>query len=373
MESCEIEGFSQTTAPRNVSVLTPVLTGTKKRKGSKRFQRVSTGLFRFNKTGTLYAVFKINGRTRWKSLNTDDLTLARQRLADEINDSSKIDLRQAETVTVQQLVELYEQNPMGLAGSTLRIRKQLLNVFKRTWPHGLGLKAREVKPIMLKSWLAARRQEKSLKASGVNNYVRLLHGLFHLALELGAVAESPAVAIKINKEESPERLTPSWEQANAIIGAVKRQSGKDVLSAMLNLGLGQAELANLRGEHFDFERQQITIRRQKTQKIFVIPLYPQARPLLERLRAEGRIVPEKPLFERVSPRETLSLACKRLGFPQFSPRSFRRAFITRALEKGIDARCVAAWQGHRDATLVLRVYGHILQPAHARKMAARMT
>lgn len=84
-------------------------------------------------------------------------------------------------------------------------------------------------------------------------------------------------------------------------------------------------------------------------------------------------MPEKPLFERVSPRETLSLACKRLGFPQFSPRSFRRAFITRALEKGIDARCVAAWQGHRDATLVLRVYGHILQPAHARKMAARMT
>ena len=37
------------------------------------------------------------------------------------------------------------------------------------------------------------------------------------------------------------RLTPTWEQAHAIIAAVKRQSGKDILSAMLYLGLGQAD------------------------------------------------------------------------------------------------------------------------------------
>ncbi|HEY0550843.1 MAG TPA: site-specific integrase, partial [Verrucomicrobiae bacterium] len=315
----EILTFPAVIDHRNRPILTPVLTVTKKRKKTKRFQRVSKGLFRFNRTGTLYGVFKVNGRTRWKCLETDDLVLARQRLSDEINDTSQIDWRQAETVTVQQLIQLYERNPMGLAESTLRIRKQLLNVFKRTWQHGLGIKAREVKPIMLKSWLASRKQEQALKASGLNNYVRLLHGLFQLAFELEAVAESPAIAIKIYREESPERLTPTWTQAKAIIGAVKRQNGKNVLSAMLLLGLGQAELANLYGEHFDFERKQITIRRQKTQKIFVIPMYPQAKALLKRLKADGRIVPEKPLFDRISPRETISLACKRLGYPQFSP------------------------------------------------------
>jgi integrase len=225
---------------------------------------------------------------------------------------------------------------------------------------------------MLKSWLAARKQEQSLKAAGVNNYIRMLTGLFQIAVEIGAVAESPTEQLKLLKEESPERLTPTWRQALSIIRAAKRKTSKELLSAMLLLGLGQAELANLSGEHLNFEWQRITIRRQKTQRIFTIPMYPQARPLLERLRAEGRILPGKPLFERVKPREAISLACRRLTYPQFSPRSFRRAFIIRALEKGIDARCVAAWQGHRDATLVLKVYGHLIQPKHEQEMAKRL-
>jgi integrase len=210
----------------------------------------------------------VDGQTRWKCLSTDDLQQARRQLAEQIKNAASIDWRQAATVTVRQLMETYRQNPMGLAVSTLNIRKQLLKVFKRTWKFGLGIKASDVKPLMLKSWLAERRQEQGLRASGLNNYVRMLHGLFHLAVELGAVVESPAKAVKLLKEESPERLTPTWEQAQAIIASAKRQSSKLVLSAMLLLGLGQAELANLRGEHIDFGRGEITVRRQKTPKGF---------------------------------------------------------------------------------------------------------
>jgi hypothetical protein len=38
---------------------------------------------------------------------------------------------------------------MGLAISTLNIRKQLLQVFERTWEYGLGIKASDVKPILI--------------------------------------------------------------------------------------------------------------------------------------------------------------------------------------------------------------------------------
>jgi integrase len=234
------------------------------------------------------------------------------------------------------------------------------------------MRASDVKPIMLKSWLAELKRGQSLKAAGVNNYIRTLHGLFQIAVETGAVVESPAKQLKLSKEETPDRLTPTWEQAHNIISATKRQISRDMLSAMLLLGLGQAELENLQGEHFDFERGQISVRRQKTQKVFIIPMYPQARDLLERFKAEGRIVVGQPIFNRVRPREALSLACKHLGYPQYSARSFRRAFIIRALEKGIDPRCVASWQGHRDATLVLRVYGHVIQANHNRQMAERL-
>jgi integrase len=353
------------------SVLTRVLTR-RKNQPKKRFQRVANGLYRFKRTGTYYSVFKVGGKTRWKSLATDDLANARQLLSEEIKNASRIDWRQAKTVTLRKLIEMYKSNPMGLATSTMEIRNQLLNVFERTWGYGLGMKANAVKPMMLKSWLAARRQDQSLKASGVNNYIRLLHGLFQIALETGAIAESPAKSVKLLTEENPERLTPTWEQAQAIITTTKKKENKDVLAAMLYFGLGQAELKNLSGEHFDFGKGQITIRRQKTQRVFLVPMYPQARPLLERFKKEGRIVTGKPLFERVTPREAISYACRRLTFPQFSPRSFRRAFIIRALENGIDPRCVAAWQGHRDAMLVLRVYGHLIHPKHSQEMAQRM-
>jgi len=356
-----------------VSVQTPVLTQRRQNPTRKRFQRVGHGLFRFKKTGTIYAVFKVNGRTRWKSLATDDVAQARCLLAAEKVSVAKVDWRQARSLTVQQLIEAYRQNPMGLAASTLEIRDRLLKVFERTWKYGLGIRVSAVKSIMLKTWVAERRQEQSLKASGVNNYIRLLHGLFKIAVETGAVAESPAKAQSLLREESPERLTPSWEQAQSIIASAKLQHSKDVLSVMLLLGLGQAEVLNLYGEHFDFEKSKILVRRQKTQRVFSIPMYPQAKPLLERLKAAGRIVAGKPLFESISPREAIALACKRLGYPPFSPRSFRRAFIIRALEKGIDPRCVAAWQGHRDATLVLRVYGHLIQPKHNEEMAQRLT
>jgi integrase len=248
----------------------------------------------------------------------------------------------------------------------------LLAVFKRTWAYGLGIKVREVKLFMLRSWLAERRKEQNLKAAGVNNYLRMLHGLFALAVDLGAISENTARAIRLMREESPERLTPTWQQAQSLIESVKRPESKMALSAMLLLGLGQAELRNLRGEHFDLERGCVVVRRQKTQKIFTVPIFPQARPLVKMMCDEGRLEHERQVFLVYNPREAITLACRRLGLPSFSPRSFRRAFIIRALEKGIDPRVVAAWQGHRDATLILRVYGHWINQDHARRMAALM-
>jgi integrase len=206
----------------------------------------------------------------------------------------------------------------------------------------------------------------------VNNYLRLLHGLFSLAVDLGAISENTARAIKLMREESPDRLTPTWEQAQTLIESVKRHESKTALSAMLLLGLGQAELRNLRGEHFDQERGYVTVRRQKTQKVFTVPIFPHARQLVEQMSLEGRFKQEMPVFRVYNPHEAMVLACQRLNYPRFSPRSLRRAFIIRALEKGIDPRVVAAWQGHRDATLILRVYGAWVNQVHAQRMAALM-
>jgi integrase len=371
-ESIVNKGEYERATGENDSVLTSVLTGSGKRRQNRRFQRAGHQLFRFRKTGMLYGVFKSAGKTRWKSLGTDDLIRARELLAEEIKRDTKVDWKQSRTVTLRQLIEHCENNPMQLADSTFKIRSLLLDIFKATWAYGLGLRVREIKPFMLRSWLAGQRKERRLKTAGVNNYVRMLHGLFELAVDHGAVSENIASQLQLKREENPDRLTPPWDQALQIVETVKSVKSKMALSAMLLFGLGQGELRNLYGEHFDLKQNLISIRRQKTQKVFVIPIYPHAYSFVRKLQGEGWITNGQRVFPICNPREAIACACRRLRFPSFSPRSFRRAFIVRALEKGVDPRVVATWQGHRDATLILRVYGAWVNKDHARRMTALM-
>jgi hypothetical protein len=48
-------------------------------------------------------------------------------------------------------------------------------------------------------------------------------------------------------------------------------------------------------------------------------------------------------------------------------------FITRAIERGVDVKVIAEWQGHRDGgKLILGTYSHV-RPVHSQRMAALMT
>src|SRR5205085_1433996 len=107
-------------------------------------------------------------------------------------------------------------------------------------------------------------------------------------------------------------------------------------------GLGQAECAGLKGENIDFDSGRITLFRAKTRTGFFIPLFPQVRPLLEKLKERGQIKLGEPVFKVRDPKKALGNACERLQFPNFSPRSLRRCFITRAVERGIDFKTIAA-------------------------------
>jgi hypothetical protein len=48
-------------------------------------------------------------------------------------------------------------------------------------------------------------------------------------------------------------------------------------------------------------------------------------------------------------------------------------FITRAIERGVDVKVIAEWQGHRDGgKLILDTYSHVNR-AHSQRMAQLMT
>lgn len=56
---------------------------------------------------------------------------------------------------------------------------------------------------------------------------------------------------------------------------------------MGSAGVGTVECANLLGENVDFHNKRIRLYRSKTETGYVIPIYPQAMALLEKLRLRG--------------------------------------------------------------------------------------
>jgi integrase len=346
----------------------------RKRK-SRRFKRIGNGLFRYQKSGVIYGVFKVQGQTVWRNLNTTDRDRARDLMAEEIRKSRKVNLKASHKIRLDELLRFYDTTLENFAPGTSENRRCLIKTFKNSWRHGMDMKVTDIKPLHLRTWLAQHRQR--LKSHTWNAYLRFLRAVFHLAVEAQVIAENPAIGLKLAKIDAAPRMTPTWDEFQAIVADIRKQKfnarskqSTELVEFMGLLGLGQAEVANLRGEHFDFERMQITIVRQKTRKPFVIPIYPQAVELVMRLKSEGRIEFGQPLFNARSPEVALHRASKRLNLPRYSPRALRRMFIIRALEKGIDPRVVAAWQGHRDATLVLRVYGSHINRDHHQRMAA---
>jgi integrase len=136
-------------------------------------------------------------------------------------------------------------------------------------------------------------------------------------------------------------------------------------------GLGQAEAGSLTRADIDLDAGRIITFRHKTLTGFAIPIFPQVRPLVERLCKEKSNGDH--IFKLRDAKKALAGACRRLQLPAFSQRSLRRMFITRAIERTVDVKVIAQWQGHKDGgKLILDTYSHV-NPVHSQRMAQLMT
>jgi integrase len=179
------------------------------------------------------------------------------------------------------------------------------------------------------------------------------------------------------KLEKPIRKTPTFAEFKAIVVDIRAQrfsadaqDSADFVEFIGLAGLGQAEASALKVNDIDWERSTITTFRHKTKSGFSIPLYPQVRPLLERLVAEKE--GSENVFQIKDAKRAIAAACRRLKLPPYSHRSFRRLFITRAIELGVDVKVIAEWQGHKDGgKLILDTYSHVNR-VHSQRMAQLM-
>ena len=319
-----------------------------------------------------YARIKRGGKETKCSLRTTDRDLAKRKLRELRDEQQQLDPSRG-NLTLAQLCNRWLATKRNAKPKTLEQKAYVAQQIKTRWPGGAARRLRDIAPSEADLFLA----QFNFSASSYNGFVTVLRDLFDFAVRDNCIAKTPCAHLKFRKREKPIRLTPTYEQFKGIIADVSAQQfnadaqdSADFLEFLGLAGLGQAEAGSLRRSDIDFDAGQIITFRQKTSKGFAIPIFPQLRPLLERL-CKGKANHEK-IFKIADAKHALANACRRLGFPSFSQRSLRRMFITRAIEKGVDVKVIAEWQGHRDGgKLILDTYSHV-NPVHSQRMAQLM-
>jgi integrase len=336
------------------------------------FQKVGECLYRYS-NGVYYARLKVNGKEIRRSLRTSDRDMAKRELARLREEQKHVDRSQGKLTLAELcarfLKTVQHQKLKTIEGKTLVIRRVL-----NDWPTGKFTQVGKIKPSDVDVWLSRYR----FGSASRNLHISCVKELFALALRDRMIVVSPAAHLRSARREKPIRLTPGFEQFKAIIANVRgqpfnadAQDSADFLEFLGRAGLGQAEARSLTRADIDLEAGRIITFRHKTSSGFAIPIFPQVRPLLERL-CEGKGHSDL-IFKLRDAKKALAGACRRLQLPPFSQRSLRRMFITRAIEKGVDVKVIAEWQGHKDGgKLILDTYSHVNR-VHEQRMAQLMT
>ena len=332
------------------------------------------GLYRYNPSGQYVARVRFKGKLYRRRLGTDDLAYAKRKLDDFKRDLDRTDHTKGAT-SFAAVLDKYEATLKG-APSTLRDKKATILTIKTIFGGCASQPLRNLAPSKIEAFLADRYGR--LSASAYNSALELVRSALDLAVRDKIILENPVAHLKYRKRVKPIRLTPIFEQFQSLVADIRSQlfnadaqDSGDFLEAMGLLGLGQAELSAIKRSDVDLAGGKIIVYRHKTDQGFAIPVYPQARGLIEGL-CDGKAHDER-LFKIADARKALANACKRLGYAAFSQRSLRRMFVTRAIERRVDVKVIAEWQGHRDGgKLILDTYSHV-NPVHSNRMAQLMT
>ncbi|HEY5706076.1 MAG TPA: tyrosine-type recombinase/integrase [Terrimicrobiaceae bacterium] len=342
---------------------------------SPSFEKAGECLYRNPASGTYFARVKLRGKEIKQTLETKNLTVARRKLKDFKTKLERTDPA-AGRITLKELADRFEKTIQHFASDTIANKTRVLNRVRETWPAGADRIIGKIKPSEAGEFLSRYQG-----VAGYNQALETIRAMFDLAEADGMIARSPVSGMKQRRREKPIRLAPTSAEFRAIVESIRAQKFADTADESADFieflglaGLGQAEASALTWADINFERGQLLTFRQKTRTGFAVPIFPQLRPLLEkRLALAADPSPGDKVFAVADAKKALAGACARLKLPNYSSRALRRMFITSAIERGVDVKVIAQWQGHQDGgKLILDTYSHV-RPAHSERMAQLMT
>jgi len=334
---------------------------------------VGNGLYR-HVNGTYHACKYVKGKPKWKALETNDRKLAERKQREWIAklDETNIELAR---MTLGTLLDTYTETRKGKGDKTQKDDKWLKDTVTSTWEHGMDIRVSDIRASMLDIWLA----KLNCKNSTYNKFSGLWGRLFKLAVRDRIISkhENPFDNVetpwKNPKKTAKKRQIPTVDQFTAIVQSIRNEhlnrgaaESSDFIAFEGLAGLGQAEVAPMTWSRINWADGKFGAWRAKTKTWFTVPIFPELRPLLDRLYQSAHDAngnPPKPdarIFSILDARKALANACKRLGFPLFTQRELRSFHIAKLYRAGIDIKRIAKWQGHQDGgKLLLQTYTEV--------------
>ncbi len=338
------------------------------------FEKVGECLYRNPSSGTYYALVKVRGKQIKQSLKTKHLPEARRLLKEKRIELGRVS-HSASKLSLAHYADLWLSSiPKSNSERFQKNRERTIRIIKESWPGGSSISARDITVPQIREFLSSKVGAKGW--SHYNFVLGIVKSIFSLILENGALTEIPGIrGVKKNesvwarrKPKPPRKLVPSIDQFRAIVADIRsqeyadtREESADFVEAEGTLGLGQAEISQITRHDIDLESSTINILRVKTGQPFQVPIYPQAKELIKRRLKKAEVREDGRLFSISDPKVAVGNACKRLGFPNFTQRSFRKMFVTEALRAGVSVKIVADLQGHKDGgKLILQTYSDVV-------------
>ncbi len=376
--------------------------------------------------GRYYGRFKLAGKTRWVSLKTKVLEVARLRLANELQAIAGMRFvgveKDALSFTFAELKEIYVKrynSDPEMTEQTKAVRGQALARIERTWPQVMAMKPNKVTVHMISDWgnrlrtivsfrtPGAKRDRRGYSADCVNQSLSAIRRMLDIAVEQGTLLRNPMKCappdLRLRHSVRHARpILPSSEKMRQLLAEIERpfevparvsnleanirplidRDRLDVGEFARFLACSGARLSEAGGMTWEHIRER-TLRIPGTKSATSdreIPQIPAMVTLLASIRArrvrEGVVKnPDNltgPLFRVKECQKSIDRACKALGIARIKHHGFRHYFATVCIESGVDIPTVSRWLGHADGgALAMKTYGHLRQE-HSLAQAAKV-
>jgi len=349
-----------------------------------------TNLVRYKPSQVYFARFRVKGKLIRRSLKTSSLSVATLSLSEyektEQQKAQSIDAVASGKMTFGDALAVFQsrmQSSPTLKPRTKEYCAYRVSALLKSWP---GLKEKDVSRISNSECHEWSVKNASKNSSSSHNYtVSILRRVFTIAMESGARYDNPAVGAQRVKQRTRKQIElPEYGKFIKLVESV-RTSGSGFAKPAAELvqflafgGFRIGEAKHITWADCNFKRGEIVVRGDpetgtKNSESRIVPMIPDMRKLLERLRGERLDENlENPVMRVLECQKSLDRATKLLEIKRITHHDLRHLFATRCIESGVDIPTVSRWLGHKDGgALAMKTYGH-LRNEHSQAMAQKV-